>query len=289
MEGQEGRGGKAREATDGVCWHWDQPTPSASQDQPTSWDYNISTSTATPSSWTNITTRPTSGSPLVTGSLTASTTYYLHVRAKNADNSTTTYQSGTTTAASVSPGAPTGLSVSRSVGANILSTSLSPSASGNSTKTQTWTLGRNTTFTIAFTRGSNATSSELYYSTSNTTPSSSTNANGASSTSASGNLSYVGAASTTNDNDYAVYFWVRSTTATENSAWTYAGTQNVDTPLYSGFEIRLYRTNTSSGVFTTQTPSRNDLSYTWTSVSTSFAHQAQVRLTFDGTALIRSS
>jgi hypothetical protein len=81
-----------------LSWHWDQPTPSASQDQPTSWDYNISTSTATPSSWTNITTRPTSGSPLVTSSLSASTTYYLHVRAKNADASTTTYQSGTTSA-----------------------------------------------------------------------------------------------------------------------------------------------------------------------------------------------
>ncbi len=82
-----------------LSWHWDQPTPSPSQDQPTSWDYNISTSTATPSSWTNITTRPTSGSPLVTGSLTASTTYYLHVRAKNADASTTTFQSGTTSSA----------------------------------------------------------------------------------------------------------------------------------------------------------------------------------------------
>jgi hypothetical protein len=81
-----------------LSWHWTQPTPSASQDEPTSWDYNISTSTATPSSWTNITTRPTSGSPLVTSSLSASTTYYLHVKAKNADNSTTTYQSGTTSA-----------------------------------------------------------------------------------------------------------------------------------------------------------------------------------------------
>jgi hypothetical protein len=272
-----------------LSWHWTQPTPSASQDEPTSWDYNISTSTATPSSWTNITTRPTSGSPLVTGSLTASTTYYLHVRAKNADNSTTTYQSGTTTAASVSPGAPTGLSVSRTVGSDFISTSLSPSGSGNTSKTQTWSFGRNTTFTIAFTRGSNATSSELYYSTSNTTPSSSTAANGASSTSASGNLSYTASASTTNNNDYAVYFWVRSKTATENSAWTYAGTQNVDTPNYSSFSIVLYRTSVGNANFVTATPSRNDLSYTWTGVSTSFSHQAQVRLTFDGTARTANS
>ena len=272
-----------------LSWHWTQPTPSASQDEPTSWDYNISTSTATPSSWTNITTRPTSGSPLVTGSLTASTTYYLHVRAKNADNSTTTYQSGTTTAASVSPGAPTGLSVSRTVGSDFISTSLSPSGSGNTSKTQTWSFGRNTTFPIAFTRGSNATSSELYYSTSNTTPSSSTAANGASSTSASGNLSYTASASTTNNNDYAVYFWVRSKTATENSAWTYAGTQNVDTPNYSSFSIVLYRTSVGNANFVTATPSRNDLSYTWTGVSTSFSHQAQVRLTFDGTARTANS
>jgi hypothetical protein len=170
-----------------------------------------------------------------------------------------------------------------------MSTSLSPSGSGNSTKTQTWSFGRNTTFTVNFTRGSNATSSEMYYSTSSSTPSASTSQNGGTSASASGNFSYVGAASTTSGNDYAVYFWVRSTTATDNSAWTYAGTQDVDTPVYSGFEIRLYRTNTSSGVFTTQTPSRNDLTYNWTSVALGFAHQAQVRLTFDGTALIRSS
>jgi hypothetical protein len=224
----------------------------------------------------------------------ASTTYYAKATVTAIDSDQTTFTTGfsssiTTTAATVLPGAPTGLSVSRSVGSNFMSTSLSPSASGNSTKTQTWSFGRNTTFTINFTRGSNATSSEMYYSTTNSTPSASTSQNGGTSTSASGTFSYVGAASTTSDNDYAVYFWVRSTTATDNSAWTYAGTQNVDTPLYSGFEIRLYRTNTSSGVFTTQTPSRNALTYDWTSVATGFAHQAQVRLTFDGTALIRSS
>ena len=273
-----------------LSWHWTQPTPSASQDEPTSWDYNISTSTTTPSSWTNITTRPTSGSPLVTGSLTASTTYYLHVRAKNADNSTTTYQSGATTATPVaSPSAPTGLSVTRSVGSDFISTSLSPSASGNSSKTQTWSFGRNTTFTINFTRGSNATSSEMYYSTSNSTPGAGTSANGGSNANASGSFSYVGAASTTSNNDYAVYFWVRSTTATENSAWTYAGTENVDTPTYSAFSIVLYRTSVGNANFTTATPSRNDLSYTWAGVSTSFSHQAQVRLTFDGTARTANS
>lgn len=82
-----------------LSWYWDQPTPSSTQDQPSSWDYAISTSTVTPTSWTNLATRPTSSSPLVTSSLSASTTYYLHVRAKNEDASTTTYQSGTTSAA----------------------------------------------------------------------------------------------------------------------------------------------------------------------------------------------
>jgi len=193
------------------------------------------------------------------------------------------------TATTPSPGAPTGLSVTRSVGNDFLSTSLSPSGSGNSTKTQTWSFGRNTTFTINFTRGSNATSSELYYSTSSSTPSAATNANGGTNSNASGSFSYVGSASTTNNNDYPVYFWVRSTTDTEKSAWTYAGTQDVDTPNYSGFQIRLYRTNVNNANFTTATPSRNDLTYTWTNVSTSFSHQAQVRLTFDGTQRIANS
>jgi len=193
------------------------------------------------------------------------------------------------TATTPSPGAPTGLSVTRSVGNDFLSTSLSPSGSGNSTKTQTWSFGRNTTFTINFTRGSNATSSELYYSTSSSTPSAATNANGGTNSNASGSFNYTGSASTTNNNDYAVYFWVRSTTDTEKSAWTYAGTQDVDTPNYTGFQIRLYRTNVNNANFTTATPSRNDLTYTWTNVSTSFSHQAQVRLTFDGTQRIANS
>jgi hypothetical protein len=221
--------------------------------------------------------------------LSANTTYYLHVKAKNDDASASTFQSGATTAVSVSPSAPTGLSVSRSVGSNFMSTSLSPSGSGNSTKTQTWSFGRNTTMTINFTRGSNATSSELYVGLNSTTPSASTAQNGGTSTAASGSFSYTAVASTTSDNDYTVWFWVRSTTSTENSAWTYAGSANADTPAYTAFEIRLYRTNTSSGVFTTQNPGRNALTYDWTNVATGFAHQAQVRLTFDGTVLIRSS
>jgi len=83
-----------------LSWHWTQPTPNSTQDEPTIWDWAITQNTSTPASWPNsIITRPTSGSPLVTSSLNASTTYYLHVRARNADNSTTTYQSGSTSAA----------------------------------------------------------------------------------------------------------------------------------------------------------------------------------------------
>jgi hypothetical protein len=69
-----------------LSWHWTKPTPSSTQDDPTSWDYKLDESSSDPSTGlTNTTTQPTSGSPLVTGSLTASTTYYLHVRPKNAD------------------------------------------------------------------------------------------------------------------------------------------------------------------------------------------------------------
>lgn len=82
-----------------LSWHWTQPTPTASQDEATSWDYALTQSTATPSSWTNLTTRPTSASPLVTSSLTANTDYYLHVKAKNKDASTTTYLNAKTDAA----------------------------------------------------------------------------------------------------------------------------------------------------------------------------------------------
>jgi len=87
------------QTSNSLSWYWDQPTPNSTQDQPSSWDYAISTSTSTPTSWTNLTTRPTSSSPLVTGSLSANTDYYLHVRAKNDDASATTYQSGRTSAA----------------------------------------------------------------------------------------------------------------------------------------------------------------------------------------------
>lgn len=82
-----------------LSWYWSQPTPTSTQDEPTSWDYALTQNTNTPSSWTNITTRPTSGSPLVTSSLSSSTTYYLHVRAKNKDaTGSSTYASGTTNA-----------------------------------------------------------------------------------------------------------------------------------------------------------------------------------------------
>ena len=129
----------------------------------------------------------------------------------------------------------------------------------------------------------------MYYSTSSSTPASSTGQNGGTNANASGSFSYVGAASTSSGVDTPYYFWVRSTTATENSAWTYAGTQNVDTPAYTAFSIVLYRTSVGNANFSSATPSRNDLSYTWTGVSTSFSHQAQVRLTFDGTARTANS
>jgi hypothetical protein len=129
----------------------------------------------------------------------------------------------------------------------------------------------------------------MYYSTSSSTPGSGTSANGGSNANASGSFSYVGAASTSSGVDTPYYFWVRSTTATQNSAWTYAGTENVNTPTYTAFSIVLYRTSVGNANFVTATPSRNDLSYTWTSVSTSFSHQAQVRLTFDGTARTANS
>jgi hypothetical protein len=83
-------------------WYWDSPNPSSTEDYPSSWDYAISTSTATPTSWSNVTARPTSTTPLTTSGLSASTTYYMHVKAKNIDASaSSTYGSGTTSAAPV--------------------------------------------------------------------------------------------------------------------------------------------------------------------------------------------
>lgn len=70
-----------------LSWHWTKPTPnSTTQDDPSSWDYKLDQSTGDPTTGlTNITTQPDSGSPVVTSGLSASTTYYLHVRPKNAD------------------------------------------------------------------------------------------------------------------------------------------------------------------------------------------------------------
>jgi uncharacterized repeat protein (TIGR02543 family) len=93
-----------------LSWHWTQPALTATQDEPTSWDYALTQSTSTPSSWTNLTTRPTSAAPLVIGSLTSGVDYYLHVRAKNDDNSTlATPVLGRTTSNKVPPtmGTPT--------------------------------------------------------------------------------------------------------------------------------------------------------------------------------------
>ena len=91
--------------TASLSWHWTKPTPTASQDEPTSWDYVIDQSSSDPSgSGTNTTTQPTAASPLVTSSLSASTTYYLHVRAKNADaTGAWVTKAGTTTATFTTP------------------------------------------------------------------------------------------------------------------------------------------------------------------------------------------
>jgi uncharacterized repeat protein (TIGR02543 family) len=93
------------QTTTSLSWHWTAPTPSTTQDSPTSWDYKITSDTTAPTSGlTNITTRPLAATPLVTTGLTANTTYYLHVRAKNGDaDGTWTYQSGTTSAVTFNP------------------------------------------------------------------------------------------------------------------------------------------------------------------------------------------
>jgi uncharacterized repeat protein (TIGR02543 family) len=87
--------------SDRLSWHWTAPTPSSTEDSPSSWDYALTESTAVPTSGiTNITTRPLSTSVLTITGLTVSTDYYLHVRAKNADaTGSWTYLKGTTSAA----------------------------------------------------------------------------------------------------------------------------------------------------------------------------------------------
>ena len=90
------------QGSESLSWHWTAPTPSSTtEDSPSSWDYILTSDTSTPTSgWTNITTRPTSTSPLVISNLSLSTNYYLHVRAKNADaTGSWTNKIGTTTAA----------------------------------------------------------------------------------------------------------------------------------------------------------------------------------------------
>lgn len=98
--------------TTSLSLYWTAPTINAGEnfDPATSWDYNLSSSTTTPTTWSNVTTIPTSTSPLVFTSttagvaLTANTTYYLHVRGKNIDqtgssnyNTFTTSQQATVT------------------------------------------------------------------------------------------------------------------------------------------------------------------------------------------------
>ena len=93
--------------TSSLSWHWTAPTPSTTtEDAPASWDYALTSSATAPTSGiTNITTRPLAASPLVTTGLSTFTTYYLHVRAKNADatGSWTSLSATTSPAAFVAP------------------------------------------------------------------------------------------------------------------------------------------------------------------------------------------
>lgn len=280
------------QTSNSLSWHWNQPTPSATQDQPTSWDWALTQSTSTPSNWpNNVTTRPTAASPLVTSSLSASTTYYLHVRAKNADNSTTNYQSGATTSGVILPGNPSSPDVGSSTINRSLSTSLTRNS--NTNKTQYWSGSTSASFQISWTAGSNATSHEVFWNTSGNAPTASTNADYAGlSTSKTESWSYGSSLIT-------YYYWVRARNNNGVSEWVYIGSKNIPAFSATSFSIRIYRGNGSSSTPPSPQPAWGTGTYTWSGLTNrgnpaanppGEGHYAWVQVTLNGgTALTATS
>jgi len=223
-------------ASASLSWYWDSPTPSTTEDYPSSWDYAQTTSSTSPTSgWTNLTTRPTTNSPLVISSLSSSTDYYLHVKAKNADASVlaTPVKATTDAPAATAPPAPG----SPAVGASTLTRSLTTVLYRNSdtSKDQYWSADVKSDFRISWTASTGAASYEVYYNDTNTAPSASTSA------------SYTGITDLYKD-DYwyygtaakTYYYWVRARNTTGASAYVSCGSKAIPALSVTSFTIRIY-------------------------------------------------
>ena len=223
-------------ASASLSWYWDNPAPTSTQDYPSSWDYAQTTSSTSPTSgWTNLTTRPTSASPLVISSLSSSTDYYLHVKAKNADASTlaTPLKATTDAPAATAPPAPG----SPAVGASTLTRSLTTTLYRNSdtSKDQYWSADVKADFRVSWTASTGAASYEVYYNDTNVAPSASTSA------------SYTGITDLYKD-DYwyygtsakTYYYWVRARNTTGASAYVSCGSKAIPALSVTSFTIRIY-------------------------------------------------
>lgn len=276
------------QSTTSLSFTWTAPTSNATQDAATSYDYAISTSTSTPSFSNNTTVVPTAGAPLVITGLSSNTTYYLHVRAKNSDaTGSSTFVSGTTSQTVSIPAAPSPSWGNLTYAGSSLTTTLSPSAAGNSTKTQSWSYSNTVTFPVSWSAVSGATSYDYFFSASSTAPTSTTTPTGNTTS-----LSFSLTGSQSNRGTITRYAWVRARNSAGASAWTGTGARTSGQTTISSFVIRLYRSG-STTIFTTGAPTGGStttaLSYAYTGVSTSFAHYATASGIIGGTNLSASS
>jgi hypothetical protein len=261
-------------ASASLSWYWDSPTPSTTEDYPSSWDYAQTTSSTSPTSgWTNLTTRPTTNSPLVISSLSSSTDYYLHVKAKNADASVlaTPVKATTDAPAATAPPAPG----TPAVGASTLTRSLSTTLyrNSNTSKDQYWSADVKSEFRVSWTASTGAASYEVYYNDTNTAPSASTSASYTGITNLyKDDYWYYGSAATT------YYYWVRARNTTGASAYVSCGSKAIPALSVTSFTIRIYvggsTTSYSSpgntygfGGNTSGTPSLTN-GYPWRSLTT---------------------
>lgn len=163
-----------------------------------------------------------------------------------------------------------------------LSTTLSPSASGNATKVQSWTYQSRVTFNYSWSSVTGATSYEVFTSSSSTAPTSTSTGTDVGNTT-TGSFTAV----QTNRGTLNRYAWVRAVNSAGKSGWTAAGLTTSTATVVSGLStagnVKICRTNTTtctnaSGVANT------DLSYTYSGVNTGFSHVAYLsNITISGT------
>jgi len=285
-------------ASASLSWYWDSPTPNSTQDSPTSWDYAQTTSSTSPTSgWTNLTTRPTSASPLVISSLSSGTDYYLHVKAKNADASTlATPVKATTTSAPVNTSVPT------------LSTDTNNFSAGSTitVNTGTWTGANSYKYTLnaANSAGTTITTKINNSSTTNTYVITNLDAKTTSyyfigSVTAYSGASQTGSSASANtvlsDQSYISPSTTINVASASSSGFTISGivspfdSTGVQTYVSSITNIYIYNSSqtlvaTISTGLPSITTSTGAWSYTWTGGSASTGYYAKVKITANDTA-----